>query len=154
MKISSVKLLQFLAGVLLLSSASLSMAATYDYDFDGDENERGGQPLNVGDLNVYGYKNGREAAAYLDSGSLAGMGVCGELSSQLQTGTSNKCNPSSDDNLQAGEVLEFVCSSTFFYRLQNSFRELLNVARSPSSTQNHCGLFWPSSLVQEQKMHS
>ena len=108
MKISSFKLLQFLAGVLLLSSASLSMAATYDYDFDGDENERGGQPLNFGDLNVYGYKDGREAAAYLDSGSLAGMGVCGELSSQLQTGTSNKCNPSSDDNLQAGEVLEFV----------------------------------------------
>ena len=33
---SFVKLLQSCAGVLLLSTAGLSMAATYDYDFDGD----------------------------------------------------------------------------------------------------------------------
>ena len=48
------KLLQSLAGAVVLSMASLSMAATYTYDFDADENERGGQPLNFGDLNVYG----------------------------------------------------------------------------------------------------
>ena len=47
------KLLQSLAGAVVLSMASLSMAASYTYDFDGDENERGGQPLNFGDLNVY-----------------------------------------------------------------------------------------------------
>jgi hypothetical protein len=103
---SFVKLLQSFAGVALLSVASFSMAATYDYDFDADENERGGQPLNFGDLNVYGYKNGSEANAYLDSGNLAGLGVCGTLLDQQQ-GT-NWCNPSSDDNLQENEVLKFV----------------------------------------------
>ena len=108
MKLSFGKLLQSLAGVLLLSSATLSMAASYDYDFDGDENERGGQPLNFGDLNVYGYKNGQAANAYLDSGNLAGLGVCGTLSSNATTGTGNKCDPSNDDNLQADEVLKFV----------------------------------------------
>ena len=55
---SFIKLLQSCAGVLLLSTAGFSMAATYDYDFDADENERGGQPLNFGDLNVKGYHNG------------------------------------------------------------------------------------------------
>ena len=44
------KLLQSLAGVVMLSMASLSMAASYTYDFDADEDERGGQPLNFGDL--------------------------------------------------------------------------------------------------------
>jgi hypothetical protein len=91
---------------VLLSSASFSMAATYDYDFDADEAERGAQPLNFGDLNVYGYKNGAEANAYLDSGVKAGIGVCGKLLSEQQ-GT-NWCNPASDDNLQANEVLKFV----------------------------------------------
>ncbi|MDG1819839.1 MAG: VPLPA-CTERM sorting domain-containing protein [Porticoccaceae bacterium] len=105
---SFVKLLQSFAGVALLSMASFSMAATYDYDFDADEDERGGQPLNFGDLNVYGYKNGSGANAYLDSGYLAGLGVCGTLSSQSQTGTNNKCAPGSDDNLQVTEVLKFV----------------------------------------------
>lgn len=103
---SFVKLLQSFAGVALLSMASFSMAATYTYDFDADENERGGQPLNFGDLNVYGYKNGSEANAYLDSGNLAGLGVCGTLLDQ-QDGT-NWCNPASDDNLQVNEVLKFV----------------------------------------------
>ena len=103
---SFVKLLQSFAGVALLSMASFSMAATYDYDFDADENERGGQPLNFGDLNVYGYSNGSKANAYLDSGNLAGLGVCGTLLDQQQ-GT-NWCNPSSDDNLQVNEVLKFV----------------------------------------------
>lgn len=102
------KLLQSFAGVALLSVASFSMAATYDYDFDADEDERGAQPLNFGDLNVYGYKDGQEANAYLDSGYRAGLGVCGVLSSNDQTGTHNKCNPRSDDNLQVGEVLKFV----------------------------------------------
>ena len=105
---SFVKLLQSFAGVVLLSMASFSMAATYDYDFDADEDERGDQPLNFGDLNVYGYKNGSDANAYLDSGPRAGLGVCGVLSSQAQTGTGNKCNPSSDDNLQVNEILKFV----------------------------------------------
>ena len=103
---SFVKLLQSFAGVALLSVASFSMAATYTYDFDADENERGAQPLNFGDLNVYGYKDGSRANAYLDSGKLAGLGVCGTLLDQQQ-GT-NWCNPSSDDNLQVNEVLKFV----------------------------------------------
>ena len=106
MKMSYRKLLQSFAGLVLLSSASFSMAATYDYDFDADEAERGAQPLNFGDLNVYGYKNGAEANAYLDSGVKAGIGVCGKLLSEQQ-GT-NWCNPASDDNLQANEVLKFV----------------------------------------------
>ena len=59
---SFVKLLQSCAGVLLLSTAGFSMAATYDYDFDADENERGGQPLNFGDLNVSGYHSGGQSA--------------------------------------------------------------------------------------------
>jgi hypothetical protein len=103
---SFVKLLQSIAGVALLSMASFSMAATYTYDFDADENERGAQPLNFGDLNAYGYQNGSKANAYLDSGNLAGLGVCGTLLDQ-QKGT-NWCNPSSDDNLQVDEMLEFV----------------------------------------------
>ena len=106
MKMSYRKLLQSFAGLVLLSSASFSTAATYDYDFDADEAERGAQPLNFGDLNVYGYKNGAEANAYLDSGVKAGIGVCGKLLSEQQ-GT-NWCNPASDDNLQANEVLKFV----------------------------------------------
>ena len=106
MKMSYRKLLQSFAGLVLLSSASFSMAATYDYDFDADEAGRGAQPLNFGDLNVYGYKNGVEANAYLDSGVKAGIGVCGKLLSEQQ-GT-NWCNPASDDNLQANEVLKFV----------------------------------------------
>ena len=106
MKMSYRKLLQSFAGLVLLSSASFSMAATYDYYFDADEAERGAQPLNFGDLNVYGYKNGVEANAYLDSGVKAGIGVCGKLLSEQQ-GT-NWCNPASDDNLQANEVLKFV----------------------------------------------
>jgi hypothetical protein len=69
------KLLQSLAGVVMLSMASLSMAASYTYDFDADENERGGQPLTFGDLNVYGghlvdngsYVELESAYAYLDS---------------------------------------------------------------------------------------
>ncbi len=108
------KLLQSLAGAVVLSMASMSMAATYTYDFDADENERGGQPLNFGDLNVYGarlidngsYVQAERANAYLDSGKKAGLGVCGTLLAQ-QEGT-NWCNPSSDDNLQANEVLGFV----------------------------------------------
>ena len=112
---SFVKLLQSCAGVLLLSTAGLSMAATYDYDFDGDENERGGQPLNFGDLNVNGYTDGRKTYAYLDSGYLSGLGVCDGPISGGVTGTNNKCNTTtgpntgaSDDNLQLGEMLEFV----------------------------------------------
>ncbi len=102
---------------MLLSMASFSMAATYDYDFDADENERGGQPLNFGDLNVYGARlidNGQSpeissAFAYLDSGNKAGLGVCGQLLAQ-QEGT-NWCDPSSDDNMQTNEVLGFVFDS-------------------------------------------
>ena len=46
------KLLQSLAGMVMLSVASLSMAATYTYDFDADEHEHGGQPLVFGDLST------------------------------------------------------------------------------------------------------
>ena len=112
---SFVKLLQLCAGVLMLSTASLSMAATWDYDFDGDEDERGGQPLNFGDLNVKGYTDGVESYAYLDSGYLAGLGVCDGPILSGTTGTDNKCKTvtgpnlgASDDNLQLGEMLEFV----------------------------------------------
>ncbi len=109
---SFIKLLQSCAGVLLLSSAGASMAATYDYDFDADENERGGQPLNFGDLNVSGHYNGQSAFAYLDAGTLAGLGVCKGPVAPGNTGTNNKCNTpvtgSSDDNLQVGEMLKFV----------------------------------------------
>ena len=115
---SFIKLLQSCAGVLLLSTAGFSMAATYDYDFDADENERGGQPLNFGDLNVKGYYNGAsydEGEAYLDAGNLSGLGVCKGPVASGTTGTDNKCNTpvtgSSDDNLQVGEMLEFVFST-------------------------------------------
>ncbi len=112
---SFVKLLQSCAGVLLLSTAGFSMAATYDYDFDADENERGGQPLTFGDLNVKGYTDGNSAFAYLDSGYRAGIGVCDGPIDAGTTGTNNKCKTTtgpdtgaSDDNLQLGEMLEFV----------------------------------------------
>jgi len=108
---SFVKLLQSFAGIALLSMASFSMAATYTYDFDDGDEEYGGQPLNFGDLNVYGYKDGNAANAYLDSDGSgepgrAGLGVCGTLLDE-QKGT-NWCNPSGDDNLQVNEVLKFV----------------------------------------------
>jgi len=113
-----VKLLQIFTGVLILSAASFSMAATWDYDFDGDEDERGGQPLNFGDLDVYGYQSGSSAYAYLDAGYLSGLGVCEGPIDPGTTGTANKCKtPGSgpgtgadDDNLQLDEVLEFVFS--------------------------------------------
>jgi hypothetical protein len=115
---SFIKLLQSCAGVVLLSTAGLSMAATWDYDFDGDENERGGQPLTFGDLNVKGYTNGQESFAYLDAGYLSGMGVCDGPIDGGVTGTNNKCKTStgpntgaSDDNMQLDEMLEFVFDS-------------------------------------------
>ena len=118
MKRNLSKLLQSLAGAVVLSMASLSMAATYTYDFDADENERGGQPLNFGDLNVYGarlidngsYVEVESANAYLDSGKKAGLGVCGTLLDQQASG-GNWCNPGSDDNMQENEVLGFVFDS-------------------------------------------
>ena len=123
---SFVKLLQSFAGVALLSMASFSMAASYD--FDADEDERGGQPLNFGDLNVYGaeldgslgslgdavakaydeYRAGGGASAYLDAGYQSGLGVCGDVFLPGQTGGNNKCNPGNDDNLTVDEVLLFV----------------------------------------------
>ena len=107
------KLLQSLAGAVVLSMASLSMAATWDYDFDDGNLEYGGPELTFGDLKVYGYKNGNKANAYLDSGWLAGMGVCGTLLNAPTPGNlTNKCDPASDDNLQANEVLKFVFDAT------------------------------------------
>ncbi|MDB4032340.1 VPLPA-CTERM sorting domain-containing protein [Porticoccaceae bacterium] len=108
------KLLQSLAGAVVLSMASLSMAATWDYDFDNGDQEYGGQPLTFGDLKVYGYKDGESANAYLDGGTLAGMGVCGTLLTTPTSGepTDNWCDPASDDNLQANEVLKFVFEET------------------------------------------
>ncbi|MDA8782712.1 VPLPA-CTERM sorting domain-containing protein [Porticoccaceae bacterium] len=121
------KLLQSLAGAVVLSMASLSMAATYTYDFDADENERGGQPLNFGDLNVYGgllvdggpgvRPSVIHAYAYLDAGTKSGLGVCREKVDNSAGGGSpsaNKCFTAgggyagSDDNLQVNEVLGFV----------------------------------------------
>ena len=118
------KLLQSLAGAVVLSMASLSMAATYTYDFDADENERGGQPLNFGDLNVYGglLVDGARpsvvaANAYLDAGPKAGLGVCRESVDNTAGGGApgaNKCftngggDAASDDNMQLNEVLGFV----------------------------------------------
>ena len=121
------KLLQSLAGAVVLSMASLSMAATYTYDFDADENERGGQPLNFGDLNVYGglLVDGApgdspsvvRAHAYLDAGTKSGLGVCREKVDNSAGGGApgaNKCFTAgggyagSDDNMQKNEVLGFV----------------------------------------------
>jgi hypothetical protein len=119
------KLLQSLAGVIMLSMASLSMAASYTYDFDADNNERGGQPLNFGDLNVYGgllidvgpgvRPSVVRAHAYLDAGTKSGLGVCREKVDNGAGGPgANKCFTASggyagsDDNLQVNEVLGFV----------------------------------------------
>ena len=118
------KLLQSLAGAVVLSMASMSMAASYTYDFDADENERGGQPLNFGDLNVYGglLVDGASpsvvaANAYLDAGTKAGLGVCkGSVDNGAGGGApgANKCFTSgggyagNDDNMQLNEVLGFV----------------------------------------------
>jgi hypothetical protein len=116
------KLLQSLAGAVVLSMASLSMAASYTYDFDGDENERGGQPLRFGDLNVYGglLVDGARpsvvaANAYLDAGPKAGLGVCRGVVNNAGSASANKCfkadgttSAASDDNMQKNEVLGFV----------------------------------------------
>ena len=116
------KLLQSLAGAVVLSMASLSMAASYMYDFDGDENERGGQPLNFGDLNVYGglLVDGARpsvvaANAYLDAGPKAGIGVCRGVVNNAGSASANKCfkadgttAAAGDDNMQKNEVLGFV----------------------------------------------
>ncbi len=118
------KLLQSLAGVVVLSMANLSMAASYTYDFDADNNERGGQPLNFVDLNVYGglLVDGGPgvdpsvvgAYAYLDAGPDSGLGVCRGSVNNAGTAGVNKCFTSggiaagSDDNLQENEVLGFV----------------------------------------------
>jgi len=108
------KLLQSLAGAVVLSMASLSMAATWDYDFDNGDQEYGGPELTFSDLKVYGYKDGIDANAYLDGGTLAGMGVCGTLLTTPTSGspTDNWCDPASDDNLQINEVLKFVFDAT------------------------------------------
>ncbi len=126
------KLLQSLAGVVIFSMASLSMAATYTYDFDADEHERGGQPLVFGDLSVYGglLVDGvapdydptfMRANAYLDAGTKSGLGVCkGSVKDDdfgAHKGT-NKCysadgltETAGDDNMQENEVLGFVFDS-------------------------------------------
>jgi hypothetical protein len=124
------KLLQSLAGMVMLSVASLSMAATYTYDFDADEHERGGQPLVFGDLSVYGGllvdgvapdydPSVMSAHAYLDAGTMSGLGVCREKVDNGAGGTAaNKCfthgggYAGSDDNLQINEVLRFVFDSS------------------------------------------
>jgi len=124
------KLLQSLAGAVVLSMASLSMAATYDYDFDADENERGGATLSFGgDLTVYaGHFVGagpspeiERAYAYLDAGTNAGLGVCkGSVDNTAGGGaaSANKCFTAgggyagSDDNMQENEVLGFVFDVT------------------------------------------
>ena len=99
------KLLQSLAGVVIFSMASLSMAATYTYDFDADEHERGGQPLVFDDLSVYGglLVDGvapdydptfMRANAYLDAGTKSGLGVCKGSVKDDDFGThkgTNKC---------------------------------------------------------------
>ena len=125
------KLLQSLAGMVMLSVASLSMAATYTYDFDADEHERGGQPLVFGDLSVYGgllvdgaapdYEPSvMRANAYLDAGIMSGLGVCkGSVKDDdFGTKTTNKCysadgltSTAGDDNMQENEVLGFVFDS-------------------------------------------
>ena len=120
---SFVKLLQSCAGIALLSTASLSMAATWDYDFDDGDLEAGYQPLVDGDLIVNGYYNGGRDLGYAyidaDSQGRAGLGVCdGPLNGNLGA-TANKCgttgdangqNTNADDSLQTGELLEFVFS--------------------------------------------
>ena len=124
------KLLQSLAGMVMLSVASLSMAATYTYDFDADEHERGGQPLVFGDLSVYGGllvdgvapdydPSVMSAHAYLDAGTMSGLGVCREKVDNGAGGpAANKCftdsggYAGSDDNLQINEVLGFVFDSS------------------------------------------
>lgn len=124
------KLLQSLAGAVILSMASMSMAATYIYEFDGAENERDGQPLIFGDLNVYGGKlnraarpdpNVRSTYVYLDAGSTAGLGVCkGSIDNGAGGGSpsANKCftkegdYAGSDDNMQKNEVCGFVFDVT------------------------------------------
>jgi hypothetical protein len=113
---SFVKLLQSCAGIALLSTASLSMAATWDYDFDDGVIEAGYQPLLDGDLTVRGYTDGAESYAYLDSGNLAGLGVCdGPIGPDANVNSNNMCQSvtgpnhgASDDNLQLGEMLEFM----------------------------------------------
>lgn len=123
MKTSFVKLLQICTGVLLLSTASLSMAATWDYDFDDGDLEAGYTALVVGDLTVKGYyEYGTRGYAYLDADPVrkkAGLGVCDYVSHTGGTGTENECdttgdangsNTNSDDSLQTGEILEFVFS--------------------------------------------
>ena len=73
-----------------------------------------GQPLNFGDLNVYGarlidngsYVQAERANAYLDSGKKSWIG-CLWYAFWPSRKVPNWCNPSSDDNLQANEVLGF-----------------------------------------------
>ena len=128
------KLLQSLAGVVMFSMASLSMAATYTYtyDFDADEHERGGQPLVFDDLSVYGAllvdgmapdddPSYKRANAYLDAGTMSGLGVCKGSVKADDFGTTkatNKCysadgltSTAGDDNMQENEVLGFVFDS-------------------------------------------
>ena len=119
---SFVKLLQSCAGIALLSTASLSMAATWDYDFDDGDLEAGYQPLVDGDLTVNGYyEYSTRGFAYIDADSngKAGLGVCDYVSDTGGTGTGNECettgdangkNTNADDSLQTGELLEFVFS--------------------------------------------
>lgn len=70
-------------------------------------------PLSFGSLTVTGTTaTGGSAYAYLDSG-FGGLGVCAALIGGATTGphpgsSANICNPSSDDNATAGDVLTFV----------------------------------------------
>ena len=101
---------------LLLVAAPRASAASFDFgQWAVDNGEQGftnAAPFTLTDAGIMvtatATSGGGAAHAYLDglfNGRKAGMGVC-----QTLTG-SNQCNPGSDDNVTAGEVLKLTFST-------------------------------------------
>lgn len=111
-----------LAGILALAFAGNTQAFVLDFQnlADGAFGESAWQPLTLsfseagysGTVSISGQVSGSDAFAYLDAtngSGRAGLGVCPKLmggSTEANPGSSaNLCDPSSDDNIRAGEQL-------------------------------------------------
>jgi len=109
-------------GFLLAAATSMSSAAVINFQTLADSTlgESIWNPLTITvpgpsgfTLTITATKNSALAYAYLDSGT-AGLGVCGTPTSSDAVNHSyggssgtNRCNPSDDDNVTAGEKLTF-----------------------------------------------
>ena len=112
-------LLAPLAAMMFSLFSANASAVIYDFiklteDNPGGLGESAWGTLNVGNMHITGHASDdgdQQQFAYLDWGN-AGLGVCKDLVAGASTGAdtgsgTNKCSPSSDDNVTNHEYLDF-----------------------------------------------